>query len=1191
MGDSFVHLHVHTEYSMLDGAAKLKPLFAEAARLGMPALAMTDHGNMYGAYDFHQQARAVGVKPIIGIEAYLTPGTSRFERTRVRWADGGENDVSGGGAYTHITLLAADADGLHNLFRLGSRASLEGYFYKPRADRELLQEYGKGLIATTGCPSGEVQTWLRIGNFERACQAAADFRDIFGPENFYLELMDHGLDIETRIRADLLRLGKRLQLKPVATNDLHYTFEADADAHEVLLCVQSGSTMADPKRFRFDARDFYLKSAQQMRALWDAQVPGACDTTLEIAERIGDYASVFAPRNLMPQFPVPEAETEDSWLRAEVMRGLAKRFPGGVSEGHRAQAGYELDMVSTMGFPGYFLVVADLVEYAKREGIRVGPGRGSAAGALIAYALGITELDPIAHGLIFERFLNPERVSMPDIDMDFDERRRGDMIRYATERYGEERVAQIVTYGTIKAKAAVKDAARVLGYPFALGDKITKAMPPAVMGKDVPLSGIFDPAHPRYAEAAEFRQLYEAEADVQKVVDTARGLEGLKRQVGVHAAGVILSREPLADVIPIWRRDQDGAIITQFDMGACESIGLLKMDFLGLRNLTVMDDCLESIRDNRGAELVLEELPLDDKATYELLGRGDTLGVFQLDGGPMRSLLRSMAPDNFEDISAVIALYRPGPMGANAHNDYADRKNQRKPVVPIHPEFAESLAEILGDTHGLIVYQEQVIAIAQKVAGYSLGKADLLRRAMGKKKKEILDKEFAPFAAGMRANGYSEGAISTLWEILVPFSDYAFNKAHSAGYGLVSYWTGYLKANYPAEYMAALLTSVGDDKDKSAVYLAECRRMGIKVLPPDVNASMARFSAVGSDIRFGLGAIRNVGTNVVESIIRCRREKGAYRDFYDFLSKVDQVVCNKKTIESLIKAGAFDSMAHPRRGLLAVHADSIDAYLDVKRNEAVGQYDLFGAMFGTEPDEAGGAAGGLVVTPPIPADEWPKSDLLAFEREMLGLYVSDHPLFGLEHVLASQADRSIAALWEDGSSGGAGGPGGGVADGTVVTLAGILSGVQRRITKQGRPWASATLEDLDGAVEVLFFPNTYELVGQYIAEDAIVAVKGRVDRRDDQPRLMALDLSLPDISAPDHAKPLVLALPSTRCTPPLVQRLKEVLTSHPGPAEVHLKLVDGRRTTLLRLGPVRVAPSTALMADLKALLGPQAVAS
>ncbi|MDG4827057.1 DNA polymerase III subunit alpha [Asanoa sp. WMMD1127] len=1175
MSDSFVHLHVHTEYSMLDGAARLKELFAEANRLGMPALAMTDHGNMYGAYDFFKQATGAGVKPIIGVEAYLTPNTARQDRVRVRWADGGENDVSGGGAYTHMTMLAADAEGLRNLFRMQSRSSLEGYYFKPRADRELLHEHGKGIIATTGCPSGEVQTWLRIGDFEKACASAAEFMDIFGRDNFYLELMDHGLDIETRIRQDLLALGKRLNLKPVATNDLHYTYEKDADAHEVLLCVQSGSTMADPKRFKFDARDFYLKSAAEMYQLWEKEVPGACANTLEIAEKIGDYSSVFGHRKLMPSFPVPDGYTEESWLRAEVHRGLRERFPNGVPEDRLKQADYELDVICKMGFPGYFLVTADLCEYARKEKIRVGPGRGSAAGALIAYALKITELDPMDHGLLFERFLNPDRVSMPDIDMDFDERRRGDMIRYATERWGEERVAQIVTYGKIKAKAAIKDAARVLGYPFAVGDKITKAMPPPVMGKDIPLSGIFDPSHNRYAEAAEFRTLYETDPDTKKVVDTAKGIEGLIRQPGVHAAGVILSGEPLMDVLPIWRRDNDGAIITQWDMGACESIGLLKMDFLGLRNLTIMDDCLDGIQHNRGETVVLEQLPLADKPTYELLARGDTLGVFQLDGGPMRSLLRSMVPDNFEDISAVLALYRPGPMGANAHNEYADRKNGRKPVVPIHPELADALEEILGDTYGLIVYQEQVMAIAQQLAGYTLGAADLLRRAMGKKKKEILDKEYVPFSQGMRDNGYSDAAIKTLWDILVPFSDYAFNKAHTAGYGLVSFWTAYLKANYPAEYMAALLTSVGDDKDKAAVYLAECRRMGIKVLPPDVNESLARFGAVGTDIRFGMAAVRNVGVNVVEAIVRARKQHGPYTDFYDFLRKVDAVACNKRTIESLIKAGAFDSLGHSRKGLLAIHADAIDAFMGVKRNEAVGQYDLFGAAFGDASETS------MIVSPPIPDGEWDKPDKLSFEREMLGLYVSDHPLSGLDRALSAAADTPIAALAEEGA----------IPDGAVVTLAGILTGVQRRITKQGRPWASASIEDMTSGVEVLFFPNTYELVGQYIAEDAIVVVKGRVDRRDDQARIMAMDMSIPDISAAsaDGNQPVVMNIATNRVTPPLVERLREILNTHPGPSEVHVRLVNGSKATVLRLSPLRVAPTTALMADLKALLGPSAV--
>ncbi|MQA83506.1 MAG: DNA polymerase III subunit alpha [Streptosporangiales bacterium] len=1174
MADSFVHLHVHTEYSMLDGAARLPDLFSEAARQGMPALAMTDHGNLYGAYDFHGQAKAAGVKPIVGCEIYLTPATSRFDKSRVRWAEGGENDVSGGGAYTHMTLLAADADGLRNLFRLASLASMEGHFYKPRIDRELLERSAKGIIATTGCPSGEVQTWLRIGDFTRARRAAGEFMELFGRENFYLELMDHGLGIERRVRADLLRLKDELGLKAVATNDLHYTHAGDAQAHEVLLCVQSGKTLADPGRFKFDARDFYLKSAEEMRALWDAEVPGACDATLEIAERVGSYDEVFSFRNLMPRFPVPEGESEESWLQAEVMRGLDRRYPAGVPDDYRRQAEYEIDVICQKGYPGYFLVVADLVGYAKDNDIRVGPGRGSAAGALIAYALGITELDPLQHGLIFERFLNPERKSMPDIDLDFDERRRADMIRYATEKYGDDRVAQIITYGTIKAKAAIKDAARVLSHPYALGDRISKAMPPAVMGKDISLAGIFDADHARHGEAAEFRALYDSEAEVKEVVDTARGLEGLKRQWGVHAAGVILSRDPLLDVIPIQKREQDGAIITQFDMGACESLGLLKMDFLGLRNLTVLDDCLRNAEINRGEKLVLEEILLDDRPTYELLTRGDTLGVFQLDGGPMRALLRAMRPDNFEDISAVGALYRPGPMGANAHIEYADRKNGRKPVVPIHPELEEPLADILGDTYGLIVYQEQVMAIAQRVADYSLGQADLLRRAMGKKKKEVLDKEYAPFSEGMRKNRYSDDAIKTLWDILVPFSDYAFNKAHAAAYGLVSYWTAYLKANYPAEYMAALLTSVRDDKDKSALYLNECRRMGIKVLPPDVNESDADFTPRGGDIRFGLSAIRNVGGNVVQAIVDTRRSKGRFADFRDFLRKVPPAVCNRRVVESLIKAGAFDSFGHTRKDLFNNHERQIDAVIDVKRNEAIGQDSLFGSLS----VEAEDGVGDVMLELETTDSEWGKTVLLGFEREMLGLYVSDHPLFGTEHVLSRNVDCSIGALTADERP-----------DGQIVTVGGILSNLQRKVTKQGNTWAMGTLEDLEGAIDVMFFPATYQRCATLLVEDAILLVKGRIDKREETPRLVASEVRQPDLSDPS-AGPVVVTLPVTRCTQPLVQRLKQVLATHPGTTEVRLQLENEGRTTVVRLDDrLRVTASVALMGDLKQLLGPACV--
>jgi DNA polymerase III subunit alpha len=1170
-GNGFAHLHVHTEYSMLDGASRLDDLFAEASKQGMSSIAMTDHGNLFGAYDFWKKGTAAGVKPIIGLEGYYAP-QGRRERKPFDFGGGfdeGTPEDPGAGrgkhSYTHMTLWAENTAGMHNLFRLSSLASLEGQYHKPRFDRELLEKFGTGLIGTTGCASGEVNRWLQAGQYDKARAAAADFRDIFGEGNFFAEVMDHGLAIERNFMPDLIKIAKDLKLPLVATNDMHYVHESDAETHDVLLCIGTRTTMDDPKRFRFDARDFYLKSAASMRDLW-SDYPEACDNTLLIAERCDVKFNEGA--NLMPQADVPAGESEESWLVKEVEIGLAKRYPLGVPDNVRQQAHYELGVISQMGFPGYFLVVADLVQHAKNNGIRVGPGRGSAAGAMIAYALGITDLDPIEHGLLFERFLNPERISMPDIDIDFDERRRADMIRYATEKYGEERVAQIVTYGSIKAKAAIKDSARVLGMPYAVGDRITKAMPPAVMGKDITLAGAFDPKDSRYSEAGEFRALYEADPEVRTVVDTAKGLEGLKRQPGVHAAGVILCREPLMDVIPVWKREQDGAIITQFDMGACESLGLLKMDFLGLRNLTVLDDCLINIERNTGDVVVLEELHLDDKQAYELLARGDTLGVFQLDGGPMRSLLRSMQPDNFEDISAVLALYRPGPMGANAHNDYADRKNGRKPVVPIHPELEEPLSEILGDTYGLIVYQEQVMAIAQQLAGYSLGKADLLRRAMGKKKKSILQKEFVPFSNGMRERGFSDPAINKLWEVLVPFSDYAFNKAHTAGYGLVSYWTAYLKANYPAEYMAALLTSMADDKDRSAIYLNECRRMGIKVLPPDVNDSDAHYTPRGTDIRFGLTAIRNVGFNVVESIIGTRTKVGRFADFHDFIAKVDVSVCNRRVVESLVKAGAFDSLGHTRKGLVAVHEQVIDTAVDIKRAEAVGQFDLFGGLSDSGDDN-------LIERPEIGVAEWEKSVLLAHERDMLGLYVSDHPLFGMESALAQLSDRSIASVLVDEHL-----------DGTFVTLGGLVTGVQRKTTKKGSAWAIITLEDLEGSLELMVFPQSYASFGALLVEDSILVVRAKVDRSDDDGlRAVAMEINAPDLSEAPSG-PVRLSLAASRCVPPLVARLKGVLAEHPGTTEVQLHLTGGTSTTVMKLDDAfRVTPSPSLFGDLKALLG------
>ncbi|MBB3661245.1 DNA polymerase-3 subunit alpha [Prauserella sediminis] len=1181
--DSFVHLHVHTEYSMLDGAAKMAPLFQEASRLQMPAVGMTDHGNMYGADEFYQQAKQAGIKPIIGIEAYIAP-ESRFHKKPVFWGqsnqrgadESGEGgDVSGGGAYTHMTMLAQNATGLRNLFKLSSLASMQGYYRKPRMDRELIAENAEGIIATTGCPSGEVQTRLRLGQPEKALEAAADYRDIFGKENFFLELMDHGLAIERSVREGLLKIGKELGLQPLATNDSHYVTKDQADAHSALLCVQSGKTLSDPNRFQFNGDGYFLKSAEEMREYWDSEVPGAADATLMIAERVESYEDVYAHKDRMPRFEVPESYNESSWLHHEVMRGLEWRFPEGVPDGYEERAEMELGVIAQKGFPAYFLVVADLCNYARSVGIRVGPGRGSAAGALVAYALGITNLDPLPQNLLFERFLNPERESMPDIDIDFDDRRRGEMVRYATEKYGADKVAQVITFGTIKTKAAIKDAARVhYGQPgFSIADRISKALPPPIMAKDIPLAGIVDPEHERYGEAAEVRSLIESDQEVSTIFETARGLEGLIRNAGVHACAVIMSSEPLVDTIPLWQRD-DGAVITGWDYPSCEAIGLLKMDFLGLRNLTVIGDAIDNIKVNRGEEIDLDRLGMDDPESYKLLGRGDTLGVFQLDGGAMRDLLRRMQPTGFDDIVAVLALYRPGPMGVNAHNDYADRKNGRQEITPIHPELEEPLKEILASTYGLIVYQEQIMQIAQKVAGYSMGRADVLRRAMGKKKKEVLEKEFEGFHAGMRDQGFSDEAIQALWDTILPFAGYAFNKSHAAGYGLVSYWTAYLKANYPAEYMAALLTSVGDNKDKSAVYLSECRRLGIKVLPPDVNESGPRFTAVGDDIRFGMGAVRNVGGNVVDSIIKTREEKGKYSSFTDFLDKSELVACNKRVLESLIKAGGFDSLGNTRLSMVQVHEDAVEAVVPLKRQEAMGQFDLFGAG---APDEGAEAAASSSPLAHLKFDdeEYPRKQKLAYEREMLGLYVSGHPLDGAERILRKHAKKPIAAILADPPKEG------------EIEIAGLLTSVERRVNKKGEPWAICTVEDMDASLEVLFFPKSYAIFAADLVEDNAVVVKGRVNWREDKMSvfgggLVPLDLS--DIAAGDEEPPLMLVASAEKLDQSVVVELKQTLKAHPGETPVRLKLV-GKRETLFALYDYPVKVSSMLMGELKGIPG------
>jgi DNA polymerase-3 subunit alpha len=1186
--DSFVHLHVHTEYSMLDGAAKIKQLAGRAAELGMPAVAMTDHGNMFGAYEFQKATAAAGVKPIIGIEAYVAP-VSRHHKQPVYWgephqrkqdeATGLGGDVSASGSYLHMTLLALSSQGLRNLFKISSLASLEGYYRKwPRMDDDLFATYHEGLVATTGCPSGAIQTRLRLGQYDDALKTAAKYQEIFGPENYFLELMDHGIPIETSVRDELLRIGEHLQIPPLVTNDSHYVTADQRAAQDAMLCIGTNALLSDPDRFRFGGDGYFLRTADEMRALdqsdWWAE---GCRNTLLIAERVESYQEVFAHRDLAAKFPVPDGETEMSWLRQEAMAGAVRRFGDPVPAEVLERIEYELGVIEGMGFPGYFLVVADICQYARDNGIWIGPGRGSATGSMVAYATGITELDPIEHGLIFERFLNPERISMPDVDLDMDERRRGDMIRYVTEKYGVDNVSLIITYMTIKSKAAVKDSGRILGYPFALGEKITKAFPPAVMGKEIPLSAIHDKDNGRYAEAGELRSLYDDDADVKKVIDTARGIEGLIRGTGVHAAGVILSSEPLVDVMPIYRRNDDGARITGFNGPDCESMGCLKMDFLGLRNLTVIGDAVENIKANRGIDLNMLEVPLENKQAYELLAAGKTLGVFQLDSTMMRDLTKLMAPTRFEDVSAVLALGRPGPMEAKSHINYALRKSGQQKIAPIHPDLEEVLEPILGETYHLVVYQEQVMAIAQRLAGYTLGGADILRRAMGKKKKEEMDKQWALFSEGMKTNGYSAQATQAVWDVLLPFSAYGFNKSHTAGYGLVAYWTAYLKANFPAEYMAALLTSVGTTKDRMAIYLAESRRMGVKVLPPDVNESQLRFAAVGDDIRFGLGAIRNIGENVVAAVISGRAGQ-PYSSFNEFLRRVPLPACNKRVIESLIKAGAFDSLGHPRQGMCMVHEQAVDTVIEIKRNEAMGQDSLFG---GAEEE----TAGAFDVT--IPENEWDMTTLLGFEREMLGLYVSSHPLDGTEALLERSRDHGVADLLDGAGSNGA------------VRIAGIITSVTKKITKQGNVWALVGLEDHDAAIEVACFPATYQLYYDVLVPDKVVSMSGKVRKMEANDGSVTVSFSADQVELLDVTSsytgggtpPVVLKIRAEKVTPEITTELKHVLQAHPGAVPIHMEMIrPGGGRTLLNLTYFTVEPDGSFKADIKSLLGPAALA-
>ncbi len=1172
-GEGFAHLHVHTEYSMLDGASRVDELVDAAAADGQPALGITDHGNMYGIVPFYKACRSGGVKPILGIEAYLAH-ESRRERParRGRVDDSGGETATGHKLYYHLTLLAENETGYRNLIQIASRAFLEGYYYKPKVDWEVLADHADGLLASTGCLGSHVCQALLHDDFEAAVRHAGRLRDIFGETGTFVELQDHGIAAQQRIMPQLLDIARRLDIPLLATNDSHYTDRAGSLAHDALLCVQTGSIRSDPNRFQFEGDEHYLKTAEEMRNLF-AELPAACDTTLEIAERCN--AEIAFGDIKLPPFAVPEGfESADAYLVHLTLEGARRHWGEQLPEATSDRLAYELRVIATMGFASYFLIVWDLIRYARSNGIRVGPGRGSAAGCAVSYCLGITNLDPLHYDLLFERFLNPGRRQMPDIDMDFDSRYRDDLIRYAADRYGRDHVAQIITFSTIKGRAAVRDAARVLDHPYAVGDRIAKAVPEPIMGRTTPLRACLERESAYsagYELAGDLRTMYAEDPQVREVVDVALGLEGLRRQDGIHAAAVVISPDPLVEHVPIQRKPADKQrveevpIVTQYDMDAVEDLGLLKMDFLGLRTLDVITDTVAHVARLRGLDLDTDAMPLDDERTYAMLKRGDTTGVFQLESPPVRALLRALLPSNINDVSALVALYRPGPMKDNMHITYADRKMGRAKVELLHP----AAAEILADTYGLMIYQESMMRIAQQFAGYSLEEADNLRKACGKKIREKMAEEKEKFIDGCETTGYGRRVGEQWWNQIEPFADYAFNKSHSYAYGLLAYQTAYLKANYPVEYMAALLTSVRDKMERLTPYLLDCRLQGIDVLVPDINESFSDFTPVldaaspeRGRILFGLSAVRNVGAADATHIIAARSDGGGFADFDDFCDRVDPSVLNKRTVASLIKAGAFDPLSHPRQGLLNVHSRTIDAAMSDRRDRDAGVLSLFGDA---------GVATGYNSKPSVPDMHAPRERMLADEKEMLGLYISDHPLEGIEQLLVGRRERSVAELAE-------------CSDGSVVTVAGAITSLARRQTRNGAHMATFTLDDRTGMIPVTVFPRALVTQDALLTDEAVVILKARLDRREDEPKLISLELE--EFSAETRGA-LRLHFPTAGVTGDRLSALKRLLGEHEGDSPVEIQV---GRTYLLQLPhEYRVDTAGGLVPELRQLLGIGAV--
>ena len=1135
----FVHLHLHTCYSLLDGACHIGPIMDRAVEDGMPAVAITDHGVLYGAIDFYKAARARGLKPIIGCEAYVAPG-SRFDRKAEESAHTSHA--------RHLVLLAENNTGYYNLMRLISAAHLEGFYYKPRIDKELLARRHEGLIGLSACLKGEVAEHLTQDRLDAAVRAAGEYAEILGRRNFFIEVQNHRLPDQARANRLMRELSRRSGIPLVATNDVHYLRREHAAAHEVLLCLQTGTNMADEKRMRYGSDEFFMKTRAEMEAALP-EFRDALDLTLEIADRCN--VEIEMGRLHFPTFAIPDGSTPREFLCRIGWEGLRKRYgledplrPRDARERELVERfNREVEVIEKTGFLNYFLVVWDFIRFARENRIPVGPGRGSGGGSLVAYALGITAIDPLQYELIFERFLNPERVSPPDFDIDFCQNRRGEVIEYVKQKYGRENVAQIITFGSLGAKTVIRDLGRVLGIPFAKCDQLAKMVPedPKIKLKQALESN------------PELKRAYETDPDCRRILDYGFVLEGLYRNPGTHAAGVVIGEKPLVELIPL-ARDKNEEPITQYAMEPLGELGLLKMDFLGLKTLTVVQETIDLVRAATGREIDIENLPLDDKSTFELLNRGDTVGLFQIEGAGMRDLIRRVGVDRIQDLIAIIALFRPGPM--NMLDDYIQRKTGKASIQYDHP----LLEPILKETYGVMVYQEQVQKAANVLAGYSLGEADILRRAMGKKKADVMEQQRAKFIQGcVRTSGLSENLAGRIFDTMAKFAGYGFNKAHSAGYGIIAYQTAYLKANHPVEFMAALISSEMGNSDKLPIYIAEAEELELQILPPDVNASRVRFHPQGRAIRFGLAGIKNVGESAAEAIVRERERGGPYRGLIDFCSRVDGQLCNKKVIESLIRCGAFDAL-EPNRARLFKAVDFAMACAARRlRDQRSGQTDLFE-----------GPAGAATPEELPPAEPWHESELLAGERELLGVYLSGHPLKQHAALLAAYQTHTLAGLSA-------------LPDRALTRVGGIVSAVAKKVTKKKELMVVLRLEDLEGSAEVLVFPEPYQKFAPQIRENAVLILTGEVSRREDPAKLIAHDLC-PLTEAPARfAQRLSLHLPASHLQDAQLERLRDLLRQHPGPVPVRLCLqyASGEKVFLDLHRQFRVLPDAELLHRLK----------